>query len=320
MLGVYENIDRRAKEPGLTPVDVLMLTLDAERYLEKCLDSVYAEIPVNNLIVVDGGSSDNTLSLLREYPRVEIHVRPDIRTTGKGLELALSRAATEWIAFIDSDMELPEGWYEEMSKYKDKYDYFESKRIMHWEFYRENAASVDIDRRSYAIGQLAKLNCFRDYHVEDDYMWGATDMLLRQIAEKNGYRFGKIANTYHYHHATDNLKYESDQVKRGRRLVFKEPKEEFLDRENREKALDRYRKAVVKYLDPEFVYVRGHEPTLEMLMKLDADWVKSTSTKWHRVLSEYRKWRHIRRLERLAKLMMRHGATIGDRIRRVSLR
>lgn len=44
MLGKYENIDRRVKEPDLEPIDAIMLTLDAEKYLEKTLDATYHEL------------------------------------------------------------------------------------------------------------------------------------------------------------------------------------------------------------------------------------------------------------------------------------
>ena len=294
MLGKYENIDRRIQEPALEPIDVLMLTLDAETYLEKSLDSIYREIPVNKVIVVDGGSKDKTLEILRKYPRVEIHVRPDIRTAGKGVEFMFSRATTPWVAMIDADMELSDGWYDEMSKYKDKYDYFESRRIMHYEFYREVPGSTDMNKRSGAWGQLGRLDCLKNYHVDDDYMWRHVDRLLIQVVKKNGYRYGKVATTYHYHHTTDNPMYESDAQKRGSRLVFEKPTLEILDKANRERTLDIGRKAVVKYLDPEFIYPSDVDGLLLTLMKLNIEWVKKTNMKWYNVLTEYKKKRYIK--------------------------
>jgi glycosyltransferase involved in cell wall biosynthesis len=289
MLGKYENVDRRTREPDLEPVDVLMLTLDADTYLERCLDSVYKEIPVNKLIVVDGGSKDRTVEILNKYPRVEIHIRPDIRTTGKGLEFMFSQATTYWVAIIDADMELPPGWYDEMANHRDEYDYFESKRIMHYEFYREVPGSTDMNQRSAAMGQLGRLDCFKNYHVDDDYMWRATDMLLRQVVEKDGYKFGKVSSTYHYHHTTDNPMYESDLEKRGSRLVFEEPKMEILDKANWRKRQADFGKAVVKYLDPDFVYPRKDIGLFETLLKLDMKWVRETNMKWYRALSDYKR-------------------------------
>jgi len=300
MIGIYENIDRRIKEPNLEPVDVLLFTLDAETYLEKCLDSVYREIPVNKVIVLDGGSKDKTMEILRKYPRMEIHVRPDIRTTGKGCEFSLARASTPWIVFMDADIELPPGWYDEMLKYRDRYDFFGCKRIMHYEFHRVDPTSIDLNQRPMGAPWLARADCLRNYHVDDDYMWRATDLLLRQVVEKDGYRFGKVATTYHYHHTTDKPMYESDVAKRGSRLVFEEPKMEILDKANWEKRLDNWRRAIVKYIDPDFIYPRVDDELLSQLQRLDIEWVKKTNIEWYNRLKEYRKRHIIRRLRMLA--------------------
>jgi glycosyltransferase involved in cell wall biosynthesis len=289
MLGKYENVDRRIKEPNLEPLDVLLFTLDAEMYLEICLDTLYREIPVNKVIALDGGSKDRTLEILKKYPRMEIHVRPDIRTTGKGCEFLLGQVSTPWIVFIDADIELPEGWYDEMSKYRDKYDFFGCKRIMHYEFYRVDQTSLDTNKRPMGAPWMARLDSLKNYHVDDDYMWRATDILLRQVVEKDGYKFGKVSCTYHYHHTTDNPMYESDAEKRGSRLVFEEPKMEILDKVNWEKRQDNFRKAVVKYLDPDFVYPRNDTGLFETLLKLDMKWVRETNMKWYRVLSDYKR-------------------------------
>jgi glycosyltransferase involved in cell wall biosynthesis len=50
-----------------TPIDVAIITMNSERKLSECLDSVYRNIPVNNLIVVDGFSTDNTIAIIQEY-------------------------------------------------------------------------------------------------------------------------------------------------------------------------------------------------------------------------------------------------------------
>jgi glycosyltransferase involved in cell wall biosynthesis len=303
VLGKYENIDRREKEPALESVDILLFTLDAETYLEKCLDSAYREIPVNKVLALDGGSKDKTVEILKKYPRVEIHIRPDIRTTGKGCEFLFSRVTTTWIVFMDADIELPAGWYDEMVKHKDKYDFFGCKRIMHYEFYRDVPRSIDINKRPLGAPWLARLECFKNYDVDDDYMWRATDMLLRQVAEKNGYKFGKVPTIFHYHHTTDNLMYESDAEKRGVRLVFQEPKEEILDKNNWKKRQDDFRRAVVKYIDPEFAHLEGYSGLIPSLMNLDMEWIEKTNKKWYEVLVDAKRKERksvIRKLKRIA--------------------
>ena len=103
-------------------IDVLLLTLDAEKFLRRSLDSLYAEVPVARLLVCDGGSKDKTQEVLKQFPRVELHVRLDIRTTGKALEFLISKATSKWVVITDSDLTFPKGWYDEMCSCRDKYD------------------------------------------------------------------------------------------------------------------------------------------------------------------------------------------------------
>lgn len=76
-------VDRKITEPKLEPIDVIMATLDSEFVLEKCLYTVYREIPVRKLFVCDGGSKDETFEILKKFPRVKVFVKPEIRTGGK---------------------------------------------------------------------------------------------------------------------------------------------------------------------------------------------------------------------------------------------
>ena len=59
-------VDRHIQESALEPVDVIMLTLDAENFLEECLYSAYKEIPIRKLIVCDWDSKDNTKEILEK--------------------------------------------------------------------------------------------------------------------------------------------------------------------------------------------------------------------------------------------------------------
>ena len=57
-------------------VDVVLITKNSATHtpvFEKCLRSVYREVPVERLIVVDDFSTDSTLKILEKFPRVEVH-------------------------------------------------------------------------------------------------------------------------------------------------------------------------------------------------------------------------------------------------------
>ena len=40
-------------------IDVAILTMNSERMLRECINSVYQNVPVNNLIIIDGHSTDS---------------------------------------------------------------------------------------------------------------------------------------------------------------------------------------------------------------------------------------------------------------------
>jgi len=288
-------------------IDVLMLTLDADRFLEKSLLSLYAEVPVARLLVCDGGSKDHTLSILRAFPRVELHVRPDIRTTGKGVEFLLSKAETEWIMFTDADLTFPKGWYDEMCKYKNSYDAFDSKRIHAFEFYREDPVSTAQDRRPLITSpQMGRRKALENFHVDDDFLWRIVDIASRQTVEKNNYRYGKVTTAFHFHHTTEESKYASDPSKLATKIVFLEPKEIVINEENwRRRIVDMIR-AYVKYIDPNLVYVKTDRAIDDFLPKLERTWVLEHGPAWiprydeavKKARRENRVWRRLLRLLR----------------------
>jgi glycosyltransferase involved in cell wall biosynthesis len=100
-------------------VDVVLLTLDSERMLKKCVQSIYDNIPVHKLIVVDGYSTDKTLSIIgkfsERYQNVEILMDKGNRATAR--QKGIERVSTEWFMFVDSDVILCSEWYKKAQKY-----------------------------------------------------------------------------------------------------------------------------------------------------------------------------------------------------------
>ncbi|HWB90322.1 MAG TPA: glycosyltransferase family 2 protein [Puia sp.] len=95
-------------------VSVVLGTYNGETYLREQLDSVVAQTyPHIEIIIVDDGSSDGTVPLLREYaardPRIKVYVNEKnlgfIRNFEKGCALSSGR----WISLCDQD----DYWYPE---------------------------------------------------------------------------------------------------------------------------------------------------------------------------------------------------------------
>jgi len=102
----------------MEPVDVAILTMNSARMLRDCLNSVYKNIPVNNLIVVDGFSTDNTAEIIKEYQKKYGNVIfvQEKGTRGTARQLAIQLIKTEWFVFVDSDVLLSNNWFAQAEK------------------------------------------------------------------------------------------------------------------------------------------------------------------------------------------------------------
>lgn len=97
-------------------VDVVLLTKNSEHLLSRCLTSIYRNIPIRKLVVIDGYSTDHTLDILEKFNRkygnvslLQMHgSRAKARTEG------IRRVTTEWFMFVDSDVLLCKGWFKKV--------------------------------------------------------------------------------------------------------------------------------------------------------------------------------------------------------------
>jgi glycosyltransferase involved in cell wall biosynthesis len=94
-------------------IDVVVLTKNSEHLLGKCLASIYENVPVNRLIIVDGFSTDNTMSIVNKakekYGNVTV-----LRVNGsraRARQEGLRRVTTDWFMFVDSDVILSKDWF-----------------------------------------------------------------------------------------------------------------------------------------------------------------------------------------------------------------
>ena len=89
---------------GRPGVSALMVVRDGARYLEAALESVFAQtVPVDEVVVVDDGSSDATPKLLRSFgSRLKVITQPP-SGIGHAANVAVRAASHGLIAFLDSD-------------------------------------------------------------------------------------------------------------------------------------------------------------------------------------------------------------------------
>ncbi|MGE5187728.1 MAG: glycosyltransferase family A protein [Betaproteobacteria bacterium] len=101
------------------PVDVVLLTKNSQRKLRECVESIYQNVPIAKLIVVDGYSTDDTLRIIEDFDQkfgnVKVIFDKGNRATAR--QKGIEAVKTEWFMFVDSDVVLCHDWFKKAKKY-----------------------------------------------------------------------------------------------------------------------------------------------------------------------------------------------------------
>lgn len=112
----YSDIDAMVKkEDGLSEalqefplVSVIMPVYNGEKYLAEAIDSILRQTYINwELLAVDDGSTDNSLSILQMYAKRDCRIRILLHEVNKGLPAArntgIRNAKGKYVALMDAD-------------------------------------------------------------------------------------------------------------------------------------------------------------------------------------------------------------------------
>lgn len=118
-----------------TNISVTILTKNSSETLKKTLTSLQG---FDEILVLDTGSSDDTLEICKQFPKIKIHQQNFIGF-GPTHNLASSLAKNDWILSIDSDEIMTEELLQELSDYELKnhevysirrHNYFRGKKMI----------------------------------------------------------------------------------------------------------------------------------------------------------------------------------------------
>ena len=194
-------------------VDVVLLTKNSERVLEKCLASVYENVPVNQLIVVDGYSTDGTLKILdrfnNKYHNVKVTLDKGTRATAR--EKGIRQVTTDWFMFVDSDVVVCQNWYKKALKHLDK----SSGAVWGIEVWStiQNQATLKMflrvtrkifDLRGGTHDTLIRTDLVKDIRIPRN-LHVFEDAYIKDWITNKGYRVVACYNPYCIHYRPDNV-------------------------------------------------------------------------------------------------------------------
>ncbi|MEM1509356.1 MAG: glycosyltransferase [Thermofilaceae archaeon] len=98
-------------------VDVLIVTYNSARTLNRCLHCIKHALPINRILVGDGGSTDSTLKIAEKHGAETYLFTGRDNMIGRIRYKLAELAETEWIVYVDSDVYLYPNWWNIMKRF-----------------------------------------------------------------------------------------------------------------------------------------------------------------------------------------------------------
>lgn len=98
-------------------IDVLIVTYNSAKTLDRCLKRIKKEIPFNKILIGDGGSKDETIDIAEKHGAIVRLFLGKDNMIGRIRYRLAKIAETPWIIYVDSDVYLLPGWWRYMKKF-----------------------------------------------------------------------------------------------------------------------------------------------------------------------------------------------------------
>jgi len=273
-------IDRFKKETK-DSVDVIIPIMNTNELWKINLYSFYREIPINRLIIGDGGCTDDSIKIARRFPRIKVIKQARRKSLGYCIKELIKNVKTGWFVYLHADVYLPSGWFDAMKKYQGKYDWYECCRKMTTmvELWHD---AQNKGKRPLSGSQMGRTAAFKEILpiIDDDYLQRNEDLIFAGLIKNKGFKYARIHDTFHYHQIMN--KRGQLEPKFSRVLIEKEQDNAWVG-----KMKDMEARAIVKYLDPNPFLVQTLN--LELFKVKEAGrlnwdefkrWVKKTNPVW----------------------------------------
>ena len=188
-------------------IDVFIPTFNSMPEIKRLLKSIKYEIPINRIIIVDGGSSDGTIQFTKsEGATVLFQTHPGV---GAARALALDLIETPIFASFDSDVQITPGWYKIMVKIMDDPHVAVAASIALYG--QPGSALEDFFKWGYEVGRRKANLCavlLRTDLIKNvggfnpDYKTGEDVDLYRKIVKTNSIKWITVENVIVRHPQT----------------------------------------------------------------------------------------------------------------------
>ena len=168
-------------------ISVIVPVYNAQKYLERCLDSLQRQTYSNlEFILVDDGSSDNSLAICKQYAENDMRFRV-LHQENAGVSAArnagLQAATGDWLGFVDSDDYIEPDMYEYLIGLATKYVSDIAQCGLFWdESFHTGIRDVPSCDKSFALQEQIPLELWRYFSNSSN-----NKIFLRETLPQSGF-------------------------------------------------------------------------------------------------------------------------------------
>jgi glycosyltransferase involved in cell wall biosynthesis len=194
-------------------VSVVLNLLNERRHVRDLLDSLVVQEGPLEIIIVDAGSCDGTVEIIRtrmkERPEIQLHHHPGTR--GESTNFGISQATGDAVATIGGDCIANPFWMRELRRSLSEYDIVAGKTINIGYHAFEDLERVELYHRgmdlSHPSASMAwKKKVLDDVGGFDPWFVTAEDIDVNLRAVSKGYTLGVNENAIVYHRTKGSFK------------------------------------------------------------------------------------------------------------------
>ncbi|MGQ9514522.1 MAG: glycosyltransferase family 2 protein [Thermoproteota archaeon] len=184
-------------------ISVIIPTFNSEKTIYQCINSLLQQDYERfEIIAIDGGSTDETIQILKKFNRVKI-IHSDKNILGYMRQLGVDKSAGEIIAFIDSDIFLPHKfWLSSMINCLRRFMALDNHIVAVFSLWRYSRDEKLVRRYTtlYCNFILRKERVLKDDKLIKTSFWGTGQTLITRSAIE---AVGGFNHNIHYYEDAD---------------------------------------------------------------------------------------------------------------------